>query len=340
MADEEKKSSGSKGKIIATIFGAIIAPLTVGLALKWFDPANFKANTTQPQGAPASQPAAPAPATQGRGGSPPPILHLVSPKLSDHFYSYGWSAADMAVVRNDNVDPAFFRYAVTPPSIAVMGQAHRTALLETKNEFEDFTLYVDYRWDEKTWGTREGKARGAAILLHATGPDGVLALAGRGSALWPQSVLVSLREGVAGSIRLMGAPGKVKCIAKVKEIPDKSSPWREYVGGNLPGLPQVTGEPPGWGGFIYRSGMPAEVEDVKGWHPPGDPEFADLQPGQWNKVMIESRQGTIKVFVNNRLVNEITDLNLRKGRIGFTSLMADYSLGRIELEVHPEGANR
>jgi hypothetical protein len=338
VADEEKKSRGSTVKIVATVFGAIIAPLTVGLALKWFDPANYR--STQPQGSPASQPAAQGPTTPGRGASPPLILHLVSLKLSDHFYSYGWSAPDMAVVRNDNVDPAFFRYAGTPSSIAVTGQHNRIALLETKNEFEDYTLYVDYRRDEKTWGPREGKARAAAILLHATGPDGVLALAGTSAALWPQSVLVSLTEGTAGSFRLMGAPGKVKGIAKVKEIPRKTSLWRAYVGGNLPGLPLVTGEPPEWGGFICRLGMPEEIEDVKGWHPPGDPEIADLQPGQWNKVMIECHQGAIKVFINNKFVNEITDLNLRKGRIGFASTLADYSIGRIELEVHPEGANR
>jgi hypothetical protein len=320
VADGEKKSSSATGKIIATVFGAVIAPILVAVAVKWGDPNLWRATSPAAPG--------PAPTTAGGGGPPPPppVLHLVTPKLGEHFYSYGWSKEAMADVRNDNVDPALFQYVSTPPSIAAASEG-KTGVLETKNEYENYTLHVDYRWGEKTWGERETKARIANIFLHATGPDGVFGF-------YPQSVLVSLMEGSTGNIRLQGAQGKITGRARVKESPDKRR--REYVGGNGPLLPQASGEP-GWNGLILRLGFPEpkDVKDFKGWHPPGDPAIADLKPNQWNKVMIESHKGAIKVFVNNKLVNEIAGLNLKKGRIGFTSHQADYSIGRIELVGRP-----
>ncbi len=325
MADEEKKSGSSVGKIVATVFGAVLAPILVGVAVKWGDPAIWK----KP---PSSQ--AQAPATQSGGGPPPPppILHLVTPRLSDYFYSYGWSAKDSANVRNDNVDPALFQYVSTPPSIAVASEG-KMAVLQTKNEYENYTLHVDYRWGEKTWGDRETKRRLAAILLHATGTDGVIGI-------MPQCVSVDISEGLTGTIGLRGLPSKIKGIAKAKEIHTANNTiMREYVGGNAPLLPLVSGEPR-WHGGLNRLGYAgySVYKDVKGWRPSGDPTFAD--PAKTNKVTIESRNGHLKVFINAKLVNEITGLNVKKGRIGFTSQQADYSLGRIELEVRPEAASR
>src|SRR5262245_66039847 len=42
----------------------------------------------------------------------------------------------------------------------------------TEKEYENYHLIVEFKWGEKTWPPREGKARDSGILLHCQGPDG------------------------------------------------------------------------------------------------------------------------------------------------------------------------
>jgi hypothetical protein len=56
------------------------------------------------------------------------------------------------------------------------------------------------------------------------------------------------------------------------------------------------------------------------------------KPGEWNKVGIDCIQDTARVTVNHKVVNEITDLNLKKGKIGFSSQGAEYEIGQIDVE--------
>src|SRR5262249_18474354 len=44
--------------------------------------------------------------------------------------------------------------------------------LITKNDYENYCLEFDYKWGEKTFGRRYGKARDAGVLLHCIGPNG------------------------------------------------------------------------------------------------------------------------------------------------------------------------
>ncbi len=56
--DEPKKSSGTLTKVLATLFGAVLAPVLVGVIVKWTDPSIWRsAPVTQPAPAPASAPA-------------------------------------------------------------------------------------------------------------------------------------------------------------------------------------------------------------------------------------------------------------------------------------------
>jgi hypothetical protein len=143
----------------------------------------------------------------------------------------------------------------------------------------------------------------------------------------------------------MGVPKSIKCTARVKESADRLR--REYVEGEGEGTPQVSGVPEGWDGLILRRGFPAGVDRDRvpfpesrpsgyligvemGWHPEGDWLWPPpLQPGQWNRVVIDCGKGTVRVSVNNHLVNEITGLNLKKGRIAFASQWSEYDIHRI-----------
>jgi hypothetical protein len=57
---EEKKGSGTLTKVIATVFGAVLAPVLVGVAVKWSDPSLWRtapATQAAPATTPGSEPA-------------------------------------------------------------------------------------------------------------------------------------------------------------------------------------------------------------------------------------------------------------------------------------------
>ncbi len=328
MADDDKKPTSVSGKLIATVFGAVIAPILVGLGLKVIpdllvgnsSPTTGSAPSTQVADATPiapkaktgdSSPPSPGPTHRGRPGHTgkgnPPLergnddLTLITPKLGDNFYSFGLSKMKK-IAKSETVDPALFRYTAAPPSIAVSGA--QTGALMTRKEYQNYSLTVEFRWGNKP--------RAGAILLHATGPEGAY------EEIWPQSIAVLLNEGDLGTIEFRGSPGKIECSAKMKETmesPDKLR--REYVGGEIFGHPLVSGNPAGWNNFLYRLASPD-----------GDPG----KPGDWNKVLVTCDGDTLSVAVNDKTVNEIKGLNVKKGRVGFTSQHADYTLRKVELE--------
>lgn len=201
-----------------------------------------------------------------------------------------------------------------------MAAGKTMAVLLTKDEYDNYDLRVRYRWGDKTHGNREKKSRLGCVLVHA-GDDPA-------HGPFPQSVVVVVQEGAAGTVRLLAASGRLTALARAKESPDRRR--REFVGGAATELRQVTGEPEGWDGTIWRKGFPPFLNDTKGWRPPGDPTNPNRRA--WNNLLIECAGGTLRVFVNNKLQNELTDLNVRKGRIGFTSQLADWQIERIALK--------
>ncbi len=323
MADDSKATS-FMGKLWATIFGAVIAPILVALGVKVIPDmlATKPTSTTQapttnqtPEATPTTKhkPGPPPalttrrrPLHTGPSGSSPPSndeINFITSKLGDLCYSYS-APEKKPLVKNEMVDPALFKYVAMPASIAVTA-APPCGLL-TKKEYENYELSVEFRWDKASPG-REGKGPAAAILLHAVGPDGAF------DKSTPECVAVLLTEGKLGAIQLRGAPNKIKCIAKMKELPDKR---REYIGGEMFGLPLASGEPAGWDGILY---------------PLATPEGNPVKPGDWHKILVNCDGDTLRVSVNNKLVNEIKGLNVKKGRVGFAAQHAAFTLGKAEL---------
>jgi hypothetical protein len=242
--------------------------------------------------------------------------------LGKHFYSYTWNPKDKSSVRGDpKKDFENFRYIGNPPSILVHARGSLAGLV-TKDQYENYELRVDFRWGKKTWPPREDKTRQAAILLHAAVPPN-----GPKDTPWPPSVAVLLDEGDTGGIRLIGP--RTEGMAWVKESNNRLR--RDFYEGKETDfkLPVKAGDPKGWDGTIHRLGFPPEVaKDQLGWRPPGDPTRPDPE---WNELLIIADGDKVTVNVNNKRVNEILGLNLKKGHIVFTSNYADYHLGKIDL---------
>ena len=76
----------------------------------------------------------------------------------------------------------------------------------TQKEYENYYLRAQFKWGEKTWLDRVGKARDCGILYNITGP-----LLAPPKGVWPRSFEFQIIEGGTGDIWLVkGASLKVK----------------------------------------------------------------------------------------------------------------------------------
>lgn len=93
----------------------------------------------------------------------------------------------------------------------------------TENEYQNYYLLVEFRWGEKTYAPRNGKARDSGILFHASGPDKI----------WPRSIEFQMIEGGTGDIILVGGTSlTVKGETKTKGRFDRfgKGPWQDVAG--------------------------------------------------------------------------------------------------------------
>src|SRR5665647_531746 len=70
--------------------------------------------------------------------------------------------------------------------------------ITTNKEFENYKLVVEYKWGEKTYGERFGKARDNGILFHSKGIDGGY------SGTWMHSIECNVIEGGTGDFIVVG----------------------------------------------------------------------------------------------------------------------------------------
>jgi hypothetical protein len=172
----------------------------------------------------------------------------------------------------------------------------------TQKEYENYYLRAQFKWGEKTWQDRVGKARDCGILYNITGP-----LLAPPKGVWPRSFEFQIIEGGVGDIWLVkGATLKVKGELVASEAalgPNQFVKSRRFGGGPWQ---NVTG---------YRD-------------PAGEVE---KQHGEWNQLELIVDHDHVKYFVNGKLVNEATDLNASRGKILFQTEGAETFYRNLEI---------
>jgi hypothetical protein len=284
----EKKSGAFLAKVFAGIFGAILAPIAVIYITKWIDTTTAPPSPTSPS---------PPPPTKSTGPIiPGGVVHLLTPKLSDHFYSYAWTDKEVGKERyitDDNVDPSLFKMDPNTKELVVVGE--RLGALTTKEAYKSYLLTIEYKWGEKSYGDLDGKARRCLLLVNGQGGDG------SGGKEVLLGYLIGMSEGFCGNMTAVSngtTPALItKATVKTKErtVPGP----KPTKGAAPPGKPQWVYDPNGteavWDhGWVLHLGAPPKYDDVKGVHPPGDPS----KPGDWNKLEVYSHGGLVKVRVN------------------------------------------
>jgi hypothetical protein len=160
----------------------------------------------------------------------------------------------------------------------------------TQKEYENFYLSAEFKWGEKTYMDRVGKARDTGILYNIIGP-----IPAPPKGVWPRSFEFQIIEGGTGDIWLIkGASLKVKGqLIAADELPG--------VGDN-----QFTKSPRfGEGPWQNVTGYRDPVGEVEKPH------------GQWNLLEMVLDHDHVKYYVNGKLANEATDLKWTKGKLLF-----------------------
>jgi hypothetical protein len=172
----------------------------------------------------------------------------------------------------------------------------------TQKEYENYYLRAEFKWGDKTYQDRVGKARDCGILYNITGP-----LLAPPKDVWPRAFEFQIIEGGTGDIWLVkGAALKVKGqLIKSDEDPGGTQYVKSPRFGEGPWV-NVTG---------YR-----------------DPNGEVEKPhGEWNLLELVVDHDHVTYYVNGKLVNEATDLNASKGKILFQTEGAETYYRDLEI---------
>ena len=306
---DEKSSSGWMPKVIASVFGAVLAPLLVAIGVKYLGPSSPPPTATivvdAGKGDTHKEPEAPKP--------PPPLLAFNGKDLTG-FYPYTSAGRGS--------DPKTI-FSVVNGELHVSGE--EPGYLATEKVYSDYNLYVEYRWGKRTWPPRESLSRLVSLVVHANGPDDL----NQGLV---QAFTIRLMEGRTGEIFLpRGSPKDlIKGTAKVD--PDKLNLKKNPRAQFLPTGILRPFQPPA---VIYQLNHDPDWKDLKGFRAKGEIE---KPTGEWNTLAIFSGKPAagktltgFGVALNGTQVNGLGDVTDYRGKVLIRSHGAEIIFRRFEI---------
>jgi hypothetical protein len=189
--------------------------------------------------------------------------------------------------------------------------------IATEKAYRDYQLHVEYRWGK----FHKGKfVRNSGVLLNAVGPDG-----GAGGA-WPSCLECQLAQGCVGDLILIrgkdeqGKEIPVSVTAETALAPDgRRRRW--HAGGEKVIFPPARGQL-WWRDHDWDF---AEALDTRGRNDIESPV------GDWTSIDVECHGSTISIQVNNKLVNQVTDVFPSTGRILLQTEGSEIYFRNVEL---------
>ena len=189
--------------------------------------------------------------------------------------------------------------------------------IRTNKKYRDYHLVLEYTWGEKTWGTRENRARDCGLLVHSYGKDGAY------GGTWIASIESQLIEGGSGDILVLspkdenGVPAPTALTSEYTLDRDKEKIWK-------PGSEkQVVNS-----GRVNWLNRDPDWADVKGYRSAKEVENV---PGEWNRMEVICKGGNIDIFLNGVKVNAGTESNPTEGYVCLQTECAEMFVRRYEL---------
>jgi hypothetical protein len=197
--------------------------------------------------------------------------------------------------------------------------------LSTDRSYRDYRLVVEFKWGDRDWRGREGKAKDSGVFLHSAGPDGN---SWDGNGAWKAAIECQVMQGAVGDLLLInGRDEKGKAVPvrltteAAKDRDAAGWPWWKR-GGKPVKLVR--------GGRVNGAGKSPEWKDVAGFRGPGDVE---KPAGEWNTVECVCDGSRVTVKVNGTVVNEAYDVFPSEGPILLQCEGSEVFIRRFEL--HP-----
>lgn len=235
-------------------------------------------------------------------------IHLFNGKNLDGWYTF-------IKGRGRNNDPQKI-FKVQDGAIHISGEDW--GCITTNEEFRNYRLTVEYKWGEKTFGSRANNARDNGILFHSKGEDGGY------DGTWMHSIECNVIEGGTGDFIVVGNHSNDFMLIS-PAAPEKQNGSYIYQPGGDP----VTIN----SGRINWFARDPEWKDVKGFRGKNDIE----KPiGQWNKLECIVKDTEIFIYLNGTLVNYAIYTKPSEGRIQIQAEGAEIFYRRIDLTPLPE----
>jgi len=156
--------------------------------------------------------------------------------------------------------------------------------LVTQKEYGNYYLRAEFKWGEKTYAPRDGKARDSGIQYNITGPLKV----------WPRMMEFQINEGGTGDMWVVGGTG---ATVGGKVYQSAESGTGAYIR-----IPHI-----GRGQLVNVTGYRDPINELEKPH------------GQWNVLELVVDHDRIMYFVNGKLATLATNANTTQGKILFQS---------------------
>ncbi|MCC7085632.1 MAG: DUF1080 domain-containing protein [Pirellulales bacterium] len=249
------------------------------------------------------------PGTSERNASDQKI-HLFNGKNLDGWYVF----TEQTKFENPGV------FQVVDGTIYAPGGNEETAYLGgliTRQSYKNYRLKLEYKWGERTYGHRQGKARDAGVLLHCFGPNG--------PGPWMNSFEFQIIEGGTGDLLVVkidprdGEDDRIAltCIGEIEKRAE--APYFK------PGGEQYTFKNDG---RLNWWGRDLKWQDVTGFR--GREDLASPH-GEWTTCEIVARGNSLEYYVNGKLANRAAGLSVSAGKIFLQTEGAELWYRNIEL---------
>jgi hypothetical protein len=238
-----------------------------------------------------------------RGGHKNKSIRLFNGRNLDGWYTF-------LKERGRNKDPKSV-FTVVNGMIRISGE--EMGCITSEKEFGNYHLVVEFKWGEKTFDTREGKARDSGVLLHSVGMDGA------SSGIWMHSIECQVIEGGTGDFIVVGDGSEQFSLTGTVEPVKQPGTYVFKPGGEEVTLHE---------GRINWFGRDPDWQDVKGFRGKNDVE---KPAGKWNRLECTANGSEISVILNGKLVNHAVRVHPSKGRIQIQSEGAEIFFRRIDM---------
>ncbi|GIW95206.1 MAG: hypothetical protein KatS3mg110_3247 [Pirellulaceae bacterium] len=197
--------------------------------------------------------------------------------------------------------------------------------ITTEKAYRDYHLITEWRWGNRTWGSRQNAAKDSGILVHGIGPDGGY------NGTWLCSIESQIIQGGCGDFIVVagkmadGSPAPHRLTAEVTQDRDGEYVWKK--GGERRTFER---------GRVNWFGRDPDWKDVLGFRGKQDVERPD---GEWNRQEVICDGNRIVNIINGVVVNEAVDVFPTAGKIQIQSELAEIYFRKIELHPLPARAN-